>query len=91
MDTLELTAKNDITIRIDAMNLKNDFAISRPIVVIVCMIWLLRIIGALTASKFMGFSRRWRSRPQHHNRTHAVQQQPRHKPFWCDVALGGKA
>jgi hypothetical protein len=34
---LELTAENHIALRIDAMNLENDFAISRPIVVTVCM------------------------------------------------------
>src|SRR5262245_51971847 len=32
---------------------KTDFAISRPIVVIVCMAWLLRIVGALTAPTSM--------------------------------------
>ena len=38
---------------------------SRPIVVIVCMIWLLQIVGALTAPTSMALTCRWRSRPQH--------------------------
>src|SRR5580704_5132666 len=33
------------------------------------MIWLLRIIGALTAPTSMALSCRWRSRPQHQLRT----------------------
>src|SRR5271167_1572977 len=47
---------------------------SRPIVVIVCMTWLLRIVGALTAPTSMALTCRWRSRPQHQQRTHAPQQ-----------------
>src|SRR6266571_831471 len=42
---------------------------SRPIVVIVCMDWLLRIVGALTAPTFMALACRWRSRPQLQLRT----------------------
>jgi len=41
-----LTAKNHIAIRFYVADLETDFAISRPMVVIVRMIWLLRIIGA---------------------------------------------
>src|SRR5215470_3952261 len=40
-----------------------------------CMIWLLRIVGALTAPTSMALTRRWRSRPQHHNRTSTAVQQ----------------
>jgi hypothetical protein len=36
--------------------------------------WLLRIMGALTAPTFMALACRWRSRPQHQDRTYAVQQ-----------------
>jgi hypothetical protein len=36
--------------------------------------WLLQIVGALTAPTFMALTCRWRSRPQHHKRTHAPQQ-----------------
>src|SRR5580692_7632427 len=46
---------------------------SRPIVVIVCMTWLLRIVGALTAPTSMALTCRWRSRPQHQQQTHALQ------------------
>jgi hypothetical protein len=42
---LELTTYDNIPLRIDAVDLKTDFAISRPIVAIVCMTWLLRIVG----------------------------------------------
>jgi hypothetical protein len=38
-------------------------------------VWLLRIVGALTAPTSMALPCRWRSRPQHHLRTHAPQQQ----------------
>src|ERR1700721_2677047 len=47
---------------------------SRPIVGIVCMTWLLRIVGALTAPTSMALTCRGRSRPQHQFRTHAPQQ-----------------
>src|SRR5450759_3951006 len=36
--------------------------------------WLLQIVGALTAPTFMALMCRWRSRPQHQQRTHAPQQ-----------------
>src|SRR5665213_2504616 len=32
-------------------------------------VWLLQIVGALTAPTFMALTCRWRSRPQHHKRT----------------------
>src|SRR5262249_34897582 len=32
-------------------------------------VWLLSIVGALTAPTFMALARRWRSRPQHQKRT----------------------
>src|SRR5580704_470922 len=43
---------------------KTDLAMSRPIVVIDCMIWLLRIVGLQQAPTFMALTCRWRSRPQ---------------------------
>src|SRR6478609_6310368 len=58
---------------------------------------LLRIVGALTAPTSSALMCRWRSRPQHHDRTHALQQnsvvirssRPRdgHRPFaeWDDM------
>ena len=36
---------------------------------IVCMTWLLQILGALTAPTSMALTCRWRSRPQHQQRT----------------------
>src|SRR5262249_31326350 len=35
--------------------------------------WLLRIVGASTGSTSMALACRWRSRPQHQKRPHAVQ------------------
>ena len=43
-----------------------DLPISRPIVVIVCMLGSSKIVGALTAPTFMALTCRWTSRPQHH-------------------------
>jgi hypothetical protein len=37
-------------------------------------LWLLRIVGALTAPTSMTLPCRWRSRPQHQKLTHAPQQ-----------------
>ena len=53
------------------LGIAND---GESIVVIVCMTWLLQIVGALTAPTSMALTCRWRSRPQHHERTHALQQ-----------------
>jgi hypothetical protein len=46
---LELASKDDKALRIDTVDLKNRLRDVGPIVVIVCMTWLLRIMGALTA------------------------------------------
>src|SRR5262249_16888814 len=35
-------------------------------------VWLLSIVGALTAPTFMALARRWRSRPQHQKRTFCI-------------------
>src|SRR5450759_254718 len=53
---------------------KTYLAMSRPIVVIVCMLGSSKLWGALTAHTFMALTCRWRSRPQHQKRTHASQQ-----------------
>src|SRR5262245_44755255 len=50
-------------------------------------VWLLRIVGALTAPTSMALTCRWRSRPQHHEPTHALQQipliqSPRRRGLW---------
>jgi hypothetical protein len=39
-------------------------------------VWLLSIVGALTAPTFMALARRWRSRPQHQKRTWKALQRP---------------
>jgi hypothetical protein len=56
---------------------------SRPIVVIDCMFWLLRIVGPQQAPTFMALTCRWRSRPQHQKATCAALERcplsPRHR------------
>src|SRR5580704_19175729 len=52
---------------------KTDLAMSRPMVVIDCMIWLLRIVGCQQAPTFMALTCRWRSRPQHQKQTFSVE------------------
>src|SRR5262245_23793296 len=42
-------------------------------------VWLLRIVGALTAPTSMALTCRWRSRPQHHKRTTAPQTDQVHR------------
>src|SRR6476659_8747838 len=71
---LELTANDYITCRVNSVDLKNrlgDFETN-------CRdrlhVWLLRIVGALTAPTSMALPCRWRSRPQHQKPTYAVQQ-----------------
>src|SRR3984893_3981176 len=70
--TLQLMADYYFALRINAVDLKNLF----------CNVetdcrdrfhgWLLRIVGPLTAPTSMALVCRWRSRPQHHFRTHAL-------------------
>jgi hypothetical protein len=62
---LELTAKDDIALRIDAVNLENRLRYIQTD----CRDRLHdlppRIVGALTAPTSMALTCRWRSRPQH--------------------------
>src|ERR1035437_2919175 len=61
-----------------------DLAMSRPIVLIACMLGS-SDSGALTAPTFMALTCRWRSRPQHHERTHAPQQKiVIQSSCWCE-------
>src|SRR6516225_9613343 len=71
---LELAANDHITCRVNSVNLKNRL----PDIETDCRdslhIWLLQIVGASTAPTSMALPCRWRSRPQHQNRTRAPQQ-----------------
>src|SRR5262249_11783016 len=71
---LELTANDDITCRINSVDLKNRLSDIETDGRDRLHVWLLRIVGALTAPTSMALPCRWRSRPQHQKRTHAVQQ-----------------
>src|SRR4029077_9615151 len=66
---LQLTADEHVAFSVDAVHLKNRL---RNVETNCCNRlhdWLLRIVGALTAPTSMALACRWRSRPQHQERT----------------------
>src|SRR5262249_38697195 len=69
-----LTANDDITCRINSVDLKNRLSDIETDGRDRLHVWLLRIVGALTAPTSMALPCRWRSRPQHQKRTPAPQQ-----------------
>src|SRR5260370_33235744 len=71
---LELTANDYITCRVNSVDLKNRLGDIETDCRDRLHVWRLRIVGALTAPPSMALPGRWRSRPQHHKRTHAPQQ-----------------
>src|SRR5436190_24402918 len=71
---LELTANDYITCRVNSVDLKNRLGDIETNCRDRLHVWLLRIVGALTAPTSMALPCRWRSRPQHHEPTYAVQQ-----------------
>src|SRR5439155_16387405 len=71
---LELTANDYITCRVNSVDLKNRLGDIETNCRDRLHVWLLRIVGALTAPTSMALPCRWRSRPQHQLRTHALQQ-----------------
>src|ERR1700736_357504 len=71
---LELTAHDYITRRVNSVDLKNRLGDIETDCRDRLHVWLLRIVGALTAPTSMALPCRWRSRPQHQKRTHAPQQ-----------------
>src|SRR6202047_3130183 len=71
---LELTANDYITRRVNSVDLKNRLGDIEPDCRDRLHVWLLRIVGALTAPTFMALTCRWRSRPQHQKRTYAARQ-----------------
>src|SRR5262249_26672097 len=71
---LELTANDYITCRVNSVDLKNRLRDIETDCRDRLHVWLLRIVGALTAPTSMALPCRWRSRPQHHKQTYAAQQ-----------------
>src|ERR1700746_1375573 len=74
---LELTANDYITCRVNSVDLKNRLGDIETDCCDRLHVWLLRIVGALTAPTSMALPCRWRSRPQHHKPTYAVRQAKR--------------
>src|SRR6267378_6458355 len=66
---LELTANDYITCRVNSVDLKNRLGDIETDCRDRLHVWLLRIVGALTAPTSMALPCRWRSRPQHQRRT----------------------
>src|SRR5204862_7251943 len=66
---LELTANDYITCRVNSVDLKNRLGDIETNCRDRLHVWLLRIVGALTAPTSMALPCRWRSRPQHQYRT----------------------
>src|SRR4029434_3798715 len=66
---LELAANDYITCRVNSVDLKNRLGDIETDCRDRLHGWLLRIVGALTAPTSMALPCRWRSRPQHQNRT----------------------
>src|SRR5262249_36387908 len=71
--TLQLTAEDHLAIGVNAVHLKTRLGDVETDCLNCLHVWLLSIVGALTAPTFMALARRWRSRPQHQKRTCAVQ------------------
>src|SRR5918994_4926402 len=66
---LQLPADNNVASCINAVNLKTRLGDVETDCRNRLHVWLLRIVGALTATTSMALMCRWRSRPQHQNRT----------------------
>src|SRR5215831_14941978 len=66
---LELTTNDYITCRVNSVDLKNRLGDIKTDCCDRLHVWLLRIVGALTAPTSMALPCRWRSRPQHQERT----------------------
>jgi hypothetical protein len=62
---LQLTADDNLTLRVDAVDLKNRLRDGETDRRNRLHDWLLRILGALTTPRSMALTCRWRSRPQH--------------------------
>src|SRR5262245_7948361 len=67
--TLQLTAEDHLAIGVNAVHLKTRLGDVETDCLNCLHVWLLSIVGALTAPTFMALTCRWRSRPQHQKRT----------------------
>src|SRR6266404_2409810 len=65
---LQLPADDDLTFRINAVDLENRLGDIETDCRNRLHVWLLRTVGASTAPTFMALTCRWRSRPQHQMR-----------------------
>src|SRR4029434_3466948 len=68
---LELAANDYITCRVNSVDLKNRLCDVETDCRDCLHVWLLRIVGALTAPTSMALPCRWRSRPRHQKQTSA--------------------
>src|SRR5262249_40851339 len=73
VSALELTTNDYITCCINSVNLKNRLGDIETNCRDRLHVWLLRIVGALTAPTSMALACRWRSRPQHQKLTYDTQ------------------
>src|SRR2546429_1677215 len=71
---LKPAANDYITCSVNSVDLKNRLGDVETDCRDRLHVWLLRIVGASTAPTSMALPCRWRSRPQHQDRTHALQQ-----------------
>src|SRR5256884_3776491 len=76
---LELTVNDYITYRVNSVDLKNRLGDVETDCHDCLHVWLLRIVGALTAPTSMALPCRWRSRPQHQQRTSRAQYRTQHR------------
>src|SRR5664279_3374669 len=69
MAPLQLTADNHLASGINAVDLEYRLGDIETDCRDRLHVWLLQMVGALTAPTFMALTCRWRSRPQHQKRT----------------------
>src|SRR5215472_13343305 len=72
VSALELTTNDYITCCVNSVDLKNRLSNIETDGRDRLHVWLLRIVGALTAPTSMALPCRWRSHPQHQKRTFAL-------------------
>src|ERR1700691_3695998 len=91
---LELTADDDIARSIDAVTLKDRLRDVETECRDRLHVWLLRIVGALTAPTSMALTCRWWSRPQHQqatSRTLFEMNRPRQRTAFQEIPSRRKA
>jgi hypothetical protein len=73
---LQPPAHDDLTFRINAVDLENRLGDIETGCRNRLHVWLFQIVGALTAPTFMAITCRWRSRPQHQELMKPLSAQP---------------